>query len=122
MASSYLEAALRKNDVISIHAALTKFIEIKKEPHHRVLKLLGNMVHIPDELYVLVRKNFTRYGKMIDRVRSFEKPSFRPQADGQDKGKYSGIYKREQTGKKKFNPKHNPGKKLPYSTRKNLVM
>ena len=82
IASSYLEAGLRKEDPEIIIHALTKFIEIKQEPHERVLKLLGNLKQIPDELYVLLRQNFTTYGKLISRVRQFEFPSFRPEALG----------------------------------------
>ena len=74
----FLEAGLRKQDTELIIHALTKFIEIKQEPHHRVLKLLGNLRNIPDELYVLLKKNFTNYGLLKDNVRSFEQASFRP--------------------------------------------
>ena len=116
MASAYLEAALRKSDTLTVHDALNKFIEIKAEPHERVLKLLGNMTHLPDEIFVLVRQNFTKYGKMIDKVGSFDKPSFRPAADGQVKDHFL----RNNTGKK-FNPKKTPKKPLPYSVRKNLI-
>ena len=114
----FLEAGLRKQDTELIIHALTKFIEIKQEPHHRVLKLLGNLRNIPDELYVLLKKNFTNYGLLKDNVRSFEQASFRPQADGMDKG--LGVYDR--TYGKRFNPKKTKKKQLPYSVRKNLVM
>ena len=78
LVSSYLEAGLRKQDTEIIIHALSKFMEIKQEPHDRVLKLLGNLKKIPDELFVMLRKNFRRYGLMMDRVRRFEVPSFRP--------------------------------------------
>ena len=78
LASSYLEAGLRKQDTEIIIHALSKFLEIKQEPHDRVLKLLGNLKKIPDELFVMLRKNFTRYGLMKEKVRQFEHHSFRP--------------------------------------------
>ena len=69
LVASYLEAGLRtENTEIIIHA-LTKFKEINQEPHHRVLKLLGNLRNIPDELFVLLKKDFTQYGALIQKVR-----------------------------------------------------
>ncbi len=65
LASSYLEAGLRSEKTEIIIHALTKFKEIGQEPHHRVLKLLGNLKHIPDELYVLLRTDFTQYGALM---------------------------------------------------------
>ena len=106
---------MRKQNTELIIHALTKFIEIGQEPHHRVLKLLGNLDRIPDELYVMLKKNFTNYGKIIDRVRPFEQASFRPEAVG----KYKGIFDRKFG--KKFNPKKSPKKILPYNVRKNLI-
>lgn len=55
LVGSYLEAGIRKQNTELIIHALTKFIEIGQEPHHRVLKLLGNLKRIPDELYVLLK-------------------------------------------------------------------
>jgi len=86
LAASYLEAGLRKQDTEVIIHALSKFKEIGQEPHHRVLKLLANLREIPDELYVILRRDFTRFGPLIQKIRKFEQPSFRPEAAGQDKG------------------------------------
>lgn len=69
LAHSYLEAGLRKENTEIIIHALTKFMEIKQEPHDRILKLLGNLKHMPDELYVLLKKNFRNYGLMLERTR-----------------------------------------------------
>jgi len=115
LVSSYLEAGLRKQNTEIIIHALTKFIEIGQEPHQRVLKLLGNLSRIPDELYVILKKNFRNYGKIIDNVRPFEQASFRPESFGKDKG----IFDRKFG--KKFNPKKSPKKMLPYNVRKNLI-
>ena len=117
LVSSYLEAGLRKQDTEIIIHALSKFLEIKQEPHDRVLKLLGNLKKIPDELFVMLRKNFTRYGLMKEKVRQFEHHSFRPQALGGDKGSFD----RNHSGKR-YNPKKNSGKRLPKDVRKNLVL
>ena len=87
-----------------------------QEPHHRVLKLLGNMKQMPDELYMILRRDFRRYGALIENVRKFETPSFRPNAVGKDKG--FGV---NNPSKKRFNPKKTIKKMLPYSSRKNMV-
>ena len=118
MMHCYLEAGLRKQDTEMIIHALTKYKEAGTEPHHRVLKLLGNLRQIPDELFVLLRRDFTRYGHLIEKVRKFEQPSFRPEAAGQIKG--LGVYDSKHTGKR-FNPKKTPKKMLPYKVRKNWV-
>ena len=76
--SNFLEAGLRKNDPEIIIHALTKFVEQKLEPHPRALKLLGNIRHMPDEIYVILRKYFPRYGAVAQDLRQFEQPSFRP--------------------------------------------
>ena len=117
MAHSYLEAGLRKKDTEIILHALSKFIEIKQEPHERVLKLLMNLKNIPDELYVMLKKNFTNYGAMLEKVRQFDKPTFRPQASGEYRGNFDRHH-----GPKRFNPKKNPKKALPYKVRKNMVL
>lgn len=93
---------------------------MKQEPHGRVLKLLGNMKNMPDELFVYLRKNFRKYGNMLERVRKFEEPSFRPQALGKPRGGF-GNFDRNY-GPKKYNPKKSHGKRLSRSTRKNLVL
>lgn len=82
MLTCYLEAGLRKQDTSIIIHALTKYKEAEQEPHHRVLKLLSNLRQIPDELFVILRRDFTRYGSLIQKVRKFEQPSFRPEAAG----------------------------------------
>ena len=103
---------MRKKDTEIIIHALTKFIEIGHEPDHRDLKLLGNLKQIPDELYVLLRKNFTNYGALLSRLRQFEKPTF-----GTQPAKDRAIFHRKQTGKR-YNPKKSYKKELPYSYRK----
>ena len=112
MAHCYLEAGLRKKDTEIIIHALTKFIEIGHEPDHRALKLLGNLKHIPDELFFLLRKNFTNYGSLLQRVRQFEKPTFNTQP-ARDRG----LMLRNLTGKR-YNPKKSHKKELPYTYRK----
>ena len=82
-----------------------------------MLKLLGNLPRLPDELYVMLKQNFTNYGKLIERVRKFEQPSFRP--DGVGKEKF--IYDRNTTGKR-YNPKKTPKKKISYNARKNIIL
>jgi len=82
MLTSYLEAGLRLQDTEMIIHALTKYTERGMEPHHRVLKLLSNLRQIPDELFVILRRDFQRYGPLIQKVRKFEQPSFRPEAVG----------------------------------------
>ena len=119
LAHCYLEAGIRKEDTELIMHGLHQFLKIGLEPHHRVLKLLSNLHRLPDELYVMLRKNFPNYGKLVENVRSFEQASFRPDAVGKDKG--LDLYTRHKSNKR-FNPKKNPGKTLPYKTRKNLIL
>jgi len=63
--ASYLEAGLRKQSTETIIHALTKFKEIGQVPHHRVLKQLSNLKQIPDELFVILRRDFRPYGPLI---------------------------------------------------------
>jgi hypothetical protein len=85
LATSYLEAGMRMGETGSdiICEALEKFIEIDHKPHPRVLKKLSNIKHIPDRLFVILRKNFgAEDGLMRLKTRQFEKPSFREKPEG----------------------------------------
>ena len=64
----------------------------------------------------MLKKNFTNYGALTERVRRFEVPSFRPQALGKPR-----HYDRN-FGNKKYAMKKPTHKKLPKHTRKNLVL
>jgi len=47
------------------------------------MKKLSNIKHIPDRLFVILRKNFGgEDGLMRLKTRQFEKPSFRKKPDG----------------------------------------
>lgn len=76
--NTVLEAGMRKKDSDLIYDVMEKYVELKLEPHPRQLKLLSNIKHIPDRLFVLIRKNFPHYGKIGLETREFEKPTFRP--------------------------------------------
>ncbi len=59
-----LEAGMRKQDADFIYEIIKKYVELKIEPHQRQLKTLANLKHIPDRLYVILRKNFKLDGKI----------------------------------------------------------
>ena len=78
-----LVAGQRLNDADLICDSLEDFVAIKHEPHHRQLKHLSNMRHIPDRLFVILKQNFKKYGLMLKGgIREFEKPTFSPQREG----------------------------------------
>lgn len=56
--NTVLEASIRTDDSELIYNSLKDFIEIKQEPHQRLVNLLNNIKHIPDRLFVLLRENF----------------------------------------------------------------
>ena len=64
MLSTVLEAGLRKEDSDIVYDVLTSYVELKQEPHIRQLKTLSMLKHIPDRLFVLIRKNFNVQGKI----------------------------------------------------------
>lgn len=85
LAASYLEAGMRMGETGTdvICEALEKFVEIGHVPHVRVMKKLSNIKHIPDRLFVILRKNFNQeFGLMRLKTRQFEKPTFRPKPEG----------------------------------------
>ena len=85
LVSNYLEAGMRKEDSAVIIDGLQKFVEIEMDPHHKVLKKLGEIKHMPDKLYMLLKANFRTYGVLQEKVRQFEKPkSPRRKATGAD--------------------------------------
>ena len=67
--SQYLEAALRKEDSELIYKGLSKFADIGLTPHHRVLKRLGDLKHVPDNIYVILKTKFPQYGNIKLAVR-----------------------------------------------------
>ena len=75
---SVVEAAIRTDDADIIYDALKDFVEIKREPHRRIVNQLNNILHIPDRIYVLLKQHFGWSGQMKRRTREFEKPTFRP--------------------------------------------
>lgn len=82
---------------------MEKYVELKLEPHPRQLKMLSNIKHIPDRLFVLLRKNFPNYGKIGLETREFEKPTFRPQKEGKLDFKETSNFKRHRLKKSKSN-------------------
>ena len=62
LVSHYLEAGMRKEDSGMIIDGLQKFVEIGMDPHHSVLKKLGEIKHMPDKLYMLLETKFPAYG------------------------------------------------------------
>lgn len=97
----FLEVAMRKKDANLIQEALERFDEHGLVPHPRVLKELNSVQHMPDEIYLLLRHKFPRYGLGLKRVRQFESDSFRPQAEGK-----RGLDRMTEHGKKRL--KKNP--------------
>ena len=53
---------MRKEDSGMIIDGLQKFVEIGMDPHHSVLKKLGEIKHMPDKLYMLLETKFPAYG------------------------------------------------------------
>ena len=53
-----LEASLRTDNADVIYDALNDFINIKREPHRRLVNKINSIHHIPDRLYVLMKENF----------------------------------------------------------------
>jgi hypothetical protein len=72
-----LEASIRTDDTDLVFDSLNDFLNIKREPHRRLINKLNNIKHIPDRLYVLLKENFGYSGQMTRRTREFEKPKFR---------------------------------------------
>ena len=64
-----------------MYEALTDFIDIKREPHRRLVNQMNNLKHIPDRLYVILKENFGYSGQMTRKTREFEKPKFRQQTN-----------------------------------------
>lgn len=85
LVTTYLEAGMRMEEggTDIICEALLKMVEIGQTPHPRVLKKLSNIKHIPDRLFVILRKNFNQeHGLMRLKTRQFEGPSFRGKGEG----------------------------------------
>ena len=80
--SHYLEAGLRKEDSGIIYDGLKTFLEHDLAPHYKVLKKLGQLRHMPDNIYVLLKTKFPTYGLLTKKVRQFEKPKFGPDKPG----------------------------------------
>ena len=79
--NSVLEASMRTDDADIIYDALNDFVNIKREPHKRLISKLNNIKHIPDRIYVVLKEHFGWSGQMKRRTREFEKPSFRQKSD-----------------------------------------
>ena len=110
--NTVLEAGMRKQDSDLIYEVMSQFLEIKQEPHPRQLKHLSNIKHIPDRLFVLLRKNFPNYGKIGLETREFEKPTFRPQKEDKLPFHATSKYKRHKLKKS--------GSNLPKAIRKQI--
>lgn len=100
MLSTVLEAGLRKEDSDVVYDVLTSYVELKQEPHIRQLKTLSMLKHIPDRLFVLIRKNFNVQGKIGLQTRQFEKPTFRKEGEDKLSFKTTSNYKRTRNKKR----------------------
>lgn len=60
--NTVLEASMRTDDADIVYNSLQDFLEIKREPHYRLVHKLNLMKHIPDRLYVLLKENFKKSG------------------------------------------------------------
>ena len=69
LVSHYLEVGLRKEDSELIYDGLKKFDELGFLPHYRTLKKLGQLRHMPDDIYVILKNKFPKYGWMTNKVR-----------------------------------------------------
>ena len=67
--SHYLEAGLRKEDSEIIYDGLKAFLKHDLAPHYKVLKQLGQLKRMPDNIYVLLKTKFPTYGVMQKKVR-----------------------------------------------------
>ena len=105
LVSHYLEAGLRKEDSELIYDGLKKFHELGLVPHQYVLKKLGQLRHMPDNIYVLLKTKFPQYGLLKQRIRQFEKPKF-----GHDKQERSNVPDMTPDFKKKSRLKKKPVK------------
>ena len=61
-----LEAGMRSDDADIIYDSLLDFIDIKRDPHRRLVIRLNNIKHIPDRIYMLLKQNFSHYGGAVD--------------------------------------------------------
>jgi len=74
---------------------------------------LSDIRHMPDRMFVLIRKNFQHKGKMIDKVRRFEQPKLRPQTEDLKQWK-------DGPSNKKFKPKKQRRKLMATKTRRDM--
>ena len=104
---SVLEASLRTDNADIIYDALQDYLEIKREPHRRLIMRLNQIHHIPDRIYILLKENFGWSGQMRRRTREFEKPKFRESAPGVAPTSTSGKkFKPRKRGNPNWNPKN----------------
>lgn len=97
--STTLDAAMREEDSEMIYKLLKDFLSIEKEPHPRQLKTLASLKHIPDHLYMVLKRDFNVDGAVGLKHRQFEKPTFRKNADGEIKHPQTGTYNRNRLKK-----------------------
>ena len=69
------------------------FIKIKHEPQDVLLKKLGQVKAMDDRLYVLLHKNFNRFGVLLKKERQFEKPKLG--LGGKERGVVTPEFKRK---------------------------
>ena len=72
-----LEAGIRMKNSDRMVEALEEYVALKKEPPRYLLQKLSHARELPDRLYVLLKDNFTQYGKLIKKVRTFAPATFR---------------------------------------------
>lgn len=69
-----LQTAMKKQDTAMTIEVLEKFLEIGHEPDDRLLKKLSLVKNMDDQLFVLLHKNFQRFGLLLKKQRQFEQP------------------------------------------------
>ena len=99
MLNTVLETGMRKADSDVLYDTLKLYVEQKIEPNPRQLKTMSMLKHIPDRLYVMLRKNFDMAGFVGMSTRQFEKPTFHKEKEGILEFKQTSNYKRHRLKK-----------------------
>jgi hypothetical protein len=91
--------------------ALEKFLEIGHEPDDRLIKKLSLSKNMDDQLYVLLHKNFKRFGLLRRKQRQFEQPKvgFGAREHGIMYPNYKQRNMKKRMGKKEYSRKDRKG-------------